>query len=197
MSWGQRLKTRFKFFTFKEPDNDEGTPVVPMVQYRLEAMRRNPRQTLLWKVLTCNGLLVGSVGRSSTSIGINSNQQLAMSLHWMFRVNFLFLFGVMCVMFFALVIFFAGLITVAGTIDADCVRIGGEPFDSAGAAFADAFSLSWTTFSTVGYGSTAPALGYQNNSPTHCFFINFLCSLEALLGVLYSGFAEPFYLAKC
>lgn len=48
----------------------------------------------------------------------------------------------------------------------------------------------------MGYGSTYPALGYQNTSPTNCFFINFICSLEALLGVLYSGFCGAILFGK-
>jgi hypothetical protein len=48
----------------------------------------------------------------------------------------------------------------------------------------------------VGYGSTYPALGYQNSSRTNCFFINFICSLEALIGVLYSGFCGAVLFGK-
>lgn len=129
---------------------------------------------------------------------------------------------VMCCMFFALVILFSGFITIAGVVDPACVRIGGKEFGEAGTQFADAvrdhdqsivpllvdsvtafsplstlqFALSWTTFSTVGYGSTYPALGYQNNNPTNCFFINFICSLESLLGVLYSGFCGAILFGK-
>jgi hypothetical protein len=81
---------------------------------------------------------------------VSRNQlSLAMYLHWMFRVNFFFLFTLSCVVFFALTIFFAGLIIWAGRMDPQCVRVGGEEFESSGAAFADAFALSWTTFSTV------------------------------------------------
>ena len=58
----------------------------------------------------------------------------------------------MCTMFFALVILFAGIIVSAGRMDNECSRIGGEPFGHAASDFADAFALSWTTFSTVGYG---------------------------------------------
>jgi hypothetical protein len=114
----------------------------------------------------------------------------------MFRVNFFFLFSLSCVVFFALTIFFAGLIIAAGRLDKDCVRVGGQPFESAGTAFADAFALSWTTFSTVGYGSTYPALGHENNNPTNCMFITAICSLESFIGVLYSGFCGAILFGK-
>ena len=82
-------------------------------------------------------------------MGIAHNQALSQYFHWMFRVNFLFLFALCCLVFFALTILFAGFITLAGRIDADCVRVGEQPFGYNFAAFADAFALSWSTFSTV------------------------------------------------
>ena len=51
-------------------------------------------------------------------------------------------------------------------------------------------------FSTVGDGSTYTARGYENESPTNCFFVNYLCSLEALIGVLYSGFCGAILFGK-
>ena len=40
---------------------------------------------------------------------------------------------------------------------------------------------------TQGYGSTYPALGNENESPTNCLLITAICSLESFIGVLYSG----------
>ena len=48
----------------------------------------------------------------------------------------------------------------------------------------------------MGYGSTYPALGHENTNPTNCFFINFVCSLESLVGVLYSGFCGAILFGK-
>ena len=191
MAWGQRVKAKVKSVLGVHDDeaqneDEEMQQGGKQVQYRLEATVR--KKVPLWKnLLTCGGFW-GNFIHPGERTGINPNQRLAMYLHWMFRVNFGFLFAIMCAMFFALVIVFAGLITMAGQLDEECVRIGGEVFDQEGTAFADAFALSWTTFSTVGYGSTYPALGYQNNNQTNCFLINFICSLESLIGVLYSGF---------
>jgi len=39
-------------------------------------------------------------------------------------------------------------------------------------------------------------LGDQNDNPTNCFFITFICSLESLLGVLYSGFCGAILFGK-
>jgi hypothetical protein len=72
----------------------------------------------------------------------------------------------------------------------------GEPFANSRSQFANAFSLSWNTFSTVGYGSTYPALGHENENPTNCLFITVICSLESFLGVLYSGFCGAILFGK-
>jgi len=213
MSWDQRIRKRMKHaFKRREPQEldeiseeeggAEGEGELSdggrgrKTQYRLEAMRRETtKKSCLKKLLTCS-LCSSRQSHVGLAVGASPNQSLAYYLHWMFRVNFLFLFVVMCVSFFALVILFSGFITLAGTMDPECVRIGGEEFGSTGAHFADAFSLSWTTFSTVGYGSTYTALGYENDSKTNCFFINFICSLEALLGVLFSGFCGAILFGK-
>uniref|UniRef100_A0A7S3DV82 Inward rectifier potassium channel C-terminal domain-containing protein n=1 Tax=Entomoneis paludosa TaxID=265537 RepID=A0A7S3DV82_9STRA len=196
MSWGDRVKRRWRA-ALKEPSPEDHAGVnvtpdgQPQVQYRLESTEKQQSGGFFHRLTHCFSRPSGS-----GMVGINPNQKLAMYLHWMFRVNFIFLFAVMCVMFFALVIFFAALITAVGNIDRECVRIGSEEFDAADTAFADAFALSWTTFSTVGYGSTYPALGHQNTNPTNCFFINFVCSLESLVGVLYSGFCGAILFGK-
>lgn len=200
MSWSDRLRRRWRS-ALKEPTSEilSGTTDAPhgsdsqrQIQYRLESTEKQQPGGFFQRMTRC----FGRQSRGSGLVGINPNQKLAMYLHWMFRVNFIFLFAVMCVMFFALVIFFAALITAVGNIDHECVRIGSKEFDAADTAFADAFALSWTTFSTVGYGSTYPALGHQNTNQTNCFFINFVCSLESLVGVLYSGFCGAILFGK-
>mmetsp|Transcript_1636 Transcript_1636/g.2343 ORF Transcript_1636/g.2343 Transcript_1636/m.2343 type:complete len:523 (-) Transcript_1636:240-1808(-) len=203
MSWGDRVRRRWRS-ALKEPitapeektSGDDHAGGVSedgqQVQYRLESTEKQQNASFFQRLTSC----CRRQSRGSGLVGINSNQKLAMYLHWMFRVNFIFLFAVMCVMFFALVIFFAGIITAVGNIDKECVRIGSEEFAAADTAFADAFALSWTTFSTVGYGSTYPALGKDNSNPTNCFFINFVCSLESLVGVLYSGFCGAILFGK-
>jgi hypothetical protein len=159
----------------------------PEKHYRLESRETS---TSWWRC--------GS-GQTPYNIGmvVSRNQiSLAMYLHWMFRVNFFFLFALSCVVFFALTMFFAGLITLAGQLDPQCVRVGGEEFGMSGSDFADAFALSWTTFSTVGYGSVYPALGHENNNPNNCIFITAVCSLESFIGVLYSGFCGAILFGK-
>lgn len=190
MPWGERLRKRIRYnIGVPDDDSEDGSSSsrkTKKVQYRLIKARKG--RSFLW-------CLSGRHGGPS-GMGINPNQRLATYLHWMFRTNFLVLFLVMCMAFFALVIFFSALITIAGSADAECVRVGGNSFNEVGTAFSDAFALSWTTFSTVGYGSTYPALGYQNSSKNNCIYIHLVCSLEALIGVLYSGFCGAILFGK-
>jgi hypothetical protein len=170
MSWSQRAKCQLKNFlkqvicckqpktpeTQKQNSDVEDGGAAKATQYRLEATRRGTRKGICASLVSC---IFGSSSTSATvGIGISPNQRLALYLHWMFRVNFIFLFAVMCAIFFVLVMIFAGLTIGAGRIDNECVRVGGQALGNGTSDFADAFSLSWATFSTVGYGSTYPAL---------------------------------------
>ena len=49
---------------------------------------------------------------------------------------------------------------------------------------------------TQGYGSTYPALSHENQDPSNCLFITAVCSLEAFVGVLYSGFCGAVLFGK-
>ena len=175
----------------KKDDDDSDTPAP---QYRLEATNKGIHKRFIDRLIS----LVCGVSATSGNVGVsvNPNQRLAVYLQWMFRVNFLFLFAVMCAIFFIWVMLFAGFIIGAGKWNSDCVRVGDKSIANATSEFADAFSLSWTTFSTVGYGSTYPALGHQNDERSNCFFITFLCSVESFLGVLYSGFCGAILFGK-
>eukprot|EP00531_Pseudo-nitzschia_arenysensis_P002155 CAMPEP_0116136078 /NCGR_PEP_ID=MMETSP0329-20121206/11528_1 /TAXON_ID=697910 /ORGANISM="Pseudo-nitzschia arenysensis, Strain B593" /LENGTH=550 /DNA_ID=CAMNT_0003630913 /DNA_START=142 /DNA_END=1794 /DNA_ORIENTATION=+ len=186
MSQRERVKLQFKkFFSMRSAtegdtrnDVEENNPP----QYRLEAPRR--KRTGLF---CCKGA-VGTRGLSD----IKPNEQLASWLHWTFRSNFLILIFVMSCLFFTFIYIFAGIIFGAGRMNSECVRVGGET----PASFSDSFALSWTTFSTVGYGSTYPALSHENESKTHCFFVTLICSLESFIGVLYSGFCGAILFGK-
>jgi hypothetical protein len=98
--------------------------------------------------------------------------------------------------FVGFVIVFAGFITIAGRMDKDCVQVSGNDFGSAGAPFSDAFALSWTTFTTVGYGTTNTAVSHQNTNYFKCFWVDFVCSVEALFGVIYAGFCGAVLFGK-
>ena len=206
MSWSRRIKLQTNSMCRKvlglcrlsrnagEGNRSENNGI-NLPQYRVEATSTETWKGLLGRVWSCCG---GSAHPHSrrTRTRVHHSRRLAGCLHWMFRVNFLFVLAVMCSMFFLWVVLFTGLLVAAGRYDHECIRIGGAPFGSAGAEFADAFALSWTTFATVGYGSTYPALGHENNNPSNCAFVTFICSLESFMGVLYSGFCGAILFGK-
>ena len=112
-----------------DDDDEEDTPNgdhdanQPAPQYRLEASSSGNKSGFWGQLLSC--CCCGSTGGSNApGIGMNHNQRLASTLHWMFRVNFILLFAVMCTVFFAWVMLFAGFIIAAGQLDNECVRVG-------------------------------------------------------------------------
>ncbi len=63
--------------------------------------------------------------------------------------------------------------------------------------FVDAFHLSWTTFSTVGYGLISPVVVTDAFSGHHqCIGISILLSFESLIGVLSVGFSSAIIFGK-
>jgi len=174
--------------------------------YRLQLTRQNQvgclRRSLAF-VFAC--LNCGAHTESSTEqnlfLGLgNPNRWLVDFFYWLFRKGWLTIFLVSVVMFYILVVVFAVLIIWAATLDSDCIRIGDQPFGGSASRSlaAQAFALSWHTFSTVGYGSTYPALSTQHNhnNDVKCAFINFICPLEALVGVIFAGFTGAVIFAK-
>ena len=58
--------------------------------------------------------------------------------------------------------------------------------------FRTAFTLSWTTFSTVGYGHVSP--GTDQN--IDCTILDLICAVESFFGILYAGFCSAILFAK-
>jgi hypothetical protein len=115
MSQKERVKVQLKnFFSPREGDSKKDIEQNNEPQYRLTASTRKHGG-----FFCCQG----AVGATELS-DIKPNERLASSLHWMFRSNFLVLFAVMCLCFFGLIYFFAGIIFAAEQIDRECVRVG-------------------------------------------------------------------------
>lgn len=203
MDWKARAKMQVKGalggledgsdFEFSKEESDKnlakGRSARQLTQYRLEAAPTTAGQSLFMKLLTCFGTF-NCCGPKQTGlvVGANPNKRVTRLLHWMFRINFILLFSIMCAVYFALVIFFCGFITWSGNAQPECIRIGGEAFGASGHQFADAFVLSWTTLSTVGYGNSWPALSSEfPENPTKCFVINLITCIESLIGIMFAG----------
>uniref|UniRef100_A0A7S2KDQ0 Potassium channel domain-containing protein n=1 Tax=Leptocylindrus danicus TaxID=163516 RepID=A0A7S2KDQ0_9STRA len=118
---------------------------------------------------------------------------LSRFLAWAFRSSFWQVILVFLMTYMTLVLVFTALIFVDGRYKPYCIGPKGVMDDNTKAGhivFVDAFALSWTTFSTVGYGNIHPALH------SRCGFITFLCAAEAFIGVLYAGFSGAIIFAK-
>jgi hypothetical protein len=50
--------------------------------------------------------------------------------------------------------------------------------------------------STVGYGTSYPALGYQNSNWANCFWVSMICSFEAFVGIMFGGFCGAILFGK-
>ena len=107
--------------------------------------------------------------------------------HFSIVVLWFLLFYFVFVELFAFLVFAAGRASARG--GNEC--IGDWPVDG---SFSDqfdiSFSLSWTTFSTVGFGTVSPP------GDTGCSGIRYLLAVEAFIGVLYSGFCGAIYYSK-
>lgn len=182
------LRRRYNHGSEGDIENFQSESATTVKQYRLEAARRKP-PSIFHRLCCCFCARRRAVGSRMGGTWISQNQTLSMYLHWMFRINFPLLFLLSCACYFTLILGFTGLLILAGTLDEQCVRINEDALSrqDRAAAFADAFSLSWTTFATVGYGSTFPALSNQNDNPNDCIFVTLICSFESFIGVLYSG----------
>jgi hypothetical protein len=112
--------------------------------------------------------------------------------------------------YFVVMLIFAFFLWIAGNAQPACIVAAGAPFgdnDTEDATrFSDAFALSWTTFTTVGYGMIYTAVGgdFQPNGPGgkletephHCSWVVTLCTLEAFLGLLYAGMCAAILFGK-
>lgn len=102
--------------------------------------------------------------------------------------------------FYILILFFTLLIYAGGLMNTVClVGSDGNLKDiitadkdlTDGAIFSIAFALSWTTFSTVGYGNTWPAL-----TPDYCMHLNYVTLATAFVGVCYVGACSALLFGK-
>lgn len=90
--------------------------------------------------------------------------------------------------FFILTLLFAVFIWISGLRQPECIG-GVSGGHSSSDFFSDAFILSWTTFSTVGYGLIYSGISADSSIADIrvCTAITILVSLEAFVGVLFGS----------
>lgn len=83
----------------------------------------------------------------------------------------------------------------AGNDQPQCIRTGGEDFPRETSLY-DGFALSWTTFTTVGYGGVYTATGNDHEDQRSCLLITMLSTAESFIGLLYAGICTAIMFAK-
>mmetsp|Transcript_5981 Transcript_5981/g.8706 ORF Transcript_5981/g.8706 Transcript_5981/m.8706 type:complete len:489 (-) Transcript_5981:2049-3515(-) len=108
-------------------------------------------------------------------------------INWTFRAGFTMVFISFLFVFMVLIFAFGLFLKWAGDMNPECIIVGGFDFGEHNATLADGFSLSWTTFTTVGYGAIYTATGAQHTEQDECALVQFLCTAESFIGLLYAG----------
>jgi len=117
-------------------------------------------------------------------------------LYWSFRTSFFMLFCTTLIFFMFLIFLFAISMMIAGVNHPECFEPNFNRTDTS-VFVNEMFMLSWTTLSTVGYGSIYPSLGSQLEENNEiCSLLSFLCAVEAFVGVLYGGFVGAVIFGK-
>jgi len=167
-------------------------------QYTIDKMNKK-------RVTWCSGLLhsfgieLDSMHEDVDSHLYKPSKPLSAYLNWTFYASFTAVFLSFLIIFIVLCLLFAAFLLLAGNIQPDCIVVSGSDFGTnSNTKMADAFALSWTTFTTVGYGNTYPATGtdLEIAEAQHCSAVVFLCTLEAFLGLLFAGMCAAILFGK-
>jgi len=106
-------------------------------------------------------------------------------MYWMFSTQFSYLFLYFFMVYYVIIILFTLIIMFVNTMDDPCCQNIPENYLVNGPIFVNAFALSWTTFSTVGYGNVWP--GLVDKTCNSCVGIQFFLIIEVFCGVLFAG----------
>ncbi len=123
-------------------------------------------------------------------------------INWTFKSSFSVVFTSFMLIFLFMVFVFALFFTWAGERNPECIIVAGRPLnDVKGNRLMEGFGLSWTTFTTVGYGSIYIATGNDGDddqpvSPMDCLLITLLSTAESFIGLLYAGICTAIMFGK-
>lgn len=136
--------------------------------------------------LTEMAILIASKSKQNYSVGLVNK-----FLYWTFRKNFFVVLLSAAGSFYLFTVTFALFIYLIGKKNPKCIHVNGVDFEETRTQFVDAFALSWTTFSTVGYGLVYPAtsatMPENFNIAKECTGISIITTMEAFVGILFSG----------
>ena len=123
-------------------------------------------------------------------------------INWTFKSSFAIVFLSFVTIFLLLVFVFGLFFKWAGEAEPGCIIVAGKSFDyyGRGTTLEDGFGLSWTTFTTVGYGSIYIATGNdardENGGHGSCVLITLLSTAESFIGLLYAGICTAIMFGK-
>lgn len=139
-------------------------------------------------------IFIVSKGKENYSVGVVNKV-----LFWTFRKNLIIVLLAAACSFYVFTVIFATFIFLYGLKYPHCIHINGVDFDGEDVTkFVDAFALSWTTFSTVGYGLVFPGTTatMENSTFLTCTGMSIITTMEAFFGILFSGFWGAIWFAK-
>mmetsp|Transcript_28398 Transcript_28398/g.42933 ORF Transcript_28398/g.42933 Transcript_28398/m.42933 type:complete len:644 (+) Transcript_28398:171-2102(+) len=164
--------------------DDEPTPVASRRQYKVQTSTK--WSPLCWKPV------------NPDDFSYAPNGLIVWYINWTFRSGFGMVFLTFLLIFFVMVFLFGVLFKFVGEAEPECIVVAGDPFgfDSPHTTLADGFALSWTTFTTVGYGAVYTATGNDTTGQQSCVFITLLCTIESFVGLLYAGICTAIMFGK-
>ena len=171
---------------------EAGTPLPK--QYRLTA-RPSSQQKRTWLQLVARAVTCTREEGNDYDVTVGSKAEyLTLFLRWTFRTSFVMLLSFSCACFMMLACAFAIAIHIVGIYQPTCISVSERDYNTAGRCFIDAFALSWTTLSTVGYGHIFPSLAIRGNP--RCLVVNFFCTFESFVGVLFASLMGAILMGK-
>ena len=129
----------------------------------------------------------------------NPGKILYRYIDWTFYAGFTSVFVTFLLIYFIFCVFFGLVLLLAGNAEPECIVASGDNFGAnPNSRFSDAFALSWTTFTTVGYGMTytSTSTDFGDVKPSKCTMVVFLCTVEAFWGLLFAGMCAAILFGK-
>jgi len=112
-------------------------------------------------------------------------------LNWAFDAGYTWVFLFFLFLYVLITVIFGFLIIWSVTRPDNHCKIAhdGNPDKP---SLLEAYALSWTTFSTVGYGNVYPSA----DAKAQCWLTNIICTIESFCGLVYVGFCGAVIFSK-